>query len=61
MKAFKRIQAIAAFVAMWIGIAVSSNNKATDNEILVSAALVIVAGMMVINILIERSKEENNG
>lgn len=58
MKVFKRIQAIAAFVAMWIGIAVSSNNKATDNEILVSAALVIVAGMMVINILIERSKEE---
>ncbi|EXY92951.1 hypothetical protein M125_0130 [Bacteroides fragilis str. 3998T(B)3] len=38
--------------------AISNSYEATDKEILASAVLVVLAGMVVVNVLIERAKEE---
>lgn len=58
MKTFKRIQAGVAAVALWTAIAVSNSYEATGKEIFASVVLVVLAGMVLINVLIERAKEE---
>lgn len=58
MKAFKKVQAVVAFIAMWTAIAVSNNYEATGKEIFASSVLAVLAGMVIINTLIERAKEE---
>lgn len=59
MKTFKRIQAILAAVSFWVALAISNNPDATGNETLASTVLVLLAGTVVINVLIERAKEES--
>lgn len=58
MKTFRRIQVGVAVVALWVAMAVGNSYEATSKEIFVSAVLVTLAGMVVINVLIERAKEE---
>lgn len=58
MKAFKRVQTIVAFAAMWTAIAVSNNYEATGNEIFASIVLALLAGMVIIGVLIDKTKEE---
>lgn len=57
MKAFRRILAGTAFVAMWTAIAISNNTEATGKEIFASAVLVVLAGMVIVDVLIEKGKE----
>lgn len=59
MKTFRRIQIGAAIVAMWTAIAVCDSYEATTKEIISSVMLVTLAGMVVVNVLIERAKEES--
>lgn len=58
MKAFRRVQAIIAVVAMWTAIAVSNDYEATGKEIFASIVLALLSGMVIIGVLIERAKEE---
>lgn len=58
MKTFRRIQAGAATVALWTAIAVSNSYEATGKEIFASIVLATLAGMVIVNVLIERAKEE---
>lgn len=58
MKTFRRVQAGAAIVALWTAIAVSNSYEATGKEIFAGAVLVVLAGMVLINVLIERTREE---
>lgn len=58
MKTFRRIQAGVAIVAMWTAVAVSNNSEATGKEILAGAVLATLAGMVIVNVLLERAKEE---
>ena len=58
MKTFRRIQARVAIVAMWTAIAVGNSYEATGKEIFAGAVLVVLAGMVIIGVLIERAKEE---
>lgn len=57
MKTFRRILAGAAFVAMWTAIAISNNVEATGKEIFASAVLAVLAGMVIVDVLIEKAKE----
>lgn len=58
MKIFRRIQAGAAIVALWTAVAVSNSYEATGKEIFASIVLATLAGMVIVNVLIERAKEE---
>lgn len=58
MKTFRRIQAGVAAVALWAAIAVSNSYEATSKEIFAGAVLVVLAGMVLVSVLIERGKEE---
>jgi hypothetical protein len=58
MKIFRRIQFCVAIMALWTAMAISNNYEATGKEIFASAVLVVLAGMVVVNVLIERAKEE---
>lgn len=57
MKTFRRIQTSVAIVALWTAMAISNSYEATGKEILASAVLVVLAGMVVVNVLIEKAKE----
>ena len=57
MKAFRKVLAGAAFIAMWTAIAISNNTEATGKEIFASAVLAVLAGMVIIDVLIEKAKE----
>lgn len=58
MKTFRRIQAGVAIVAMWTALTVSDSCEATGKDIFASVVLVMLAGMVIVNVLIERAKEE---
>lgn len=58
MKVFRRIQAGTAIVALWTAIAVSNSYEATVKEIFAGIVLATLAGMVIVNVLIERAKEE---
>ena len=58
MKIFRRIQAGVAIVALWTAIAVSNSCEATGKEIFAGIVLATLAGMVIVNMLIERTKEE---
>lgn len=58
MKTFRRIQVGAAIVALWTAIAVSNSYEATGKEIFAGIVLATLAGMVIVNVLIERAKEE---
>ena len=58
MKIFRKSQAGVAFVAMWTAIAISNNYEATGKEIFACTVLAVLAGMVIINTLIDRAKEE---
>lgn len=58
MKTFRRIQVGVAVVALWTAMAVGNSYEATGKEIFASAVLVTLAGMVVINVLIERAKKD---
>ena len=57
MKIFRKALAIVAFVAMSTAVAVSDNTEATGKEIFASAVLAVLAGMVIIDVLIEKAKE----
>lgn len=57
MKTFRRIQTSVAIVALWTAMVISNSYEATGKEILASAVLVVLAGMVVVNVLIEKAKE----
>lgn len=58
MKIFRRIQAGVAIVALWTAIAVSNSYEATGKEIFAGIVLATLAGMVIVNMLIECTKEE---
>ena len=57
MKAFRRVLAGAAFIAMWTAIAISNNIEATGKEIFASAVLAVLAGMVIADVLIEKARK----
>lgn len=59
MKTFRRIQAGVAIAAMWTALMVSDSYEATGKEIFASVVLVMLAGMVIVSVLIERAKEES--
>lgn len=60
MKTFRRVQVGVAIVALWTAIAVSDSYEATGKENFASVVLVVLAGMVVVSVLIERAKEEGS-
>lgn len=58
MKAFRRIQTVFAAVSMWIAVAMCDSQEATGSEILTCSVLALLAGMVILNTLLEKSKEE---